>query len=269
MTLFRTAALCGLLGLSAPSALATQTYHPPTYEVEQPAAVELNEQYEALEDEYGTALHAWYDELDAVQKKNEAGAQEGYPPSPDGTFYPRFWALSEKGQLDARLYCLGNFGFTELPRERRLVAKLRLYLATIDAGHATHGAEIVRALSAEASPWGDGLGQELAFALLDELAVVSGASDVQARVLYTKGSTLDWSDEEGAGDLASMQYELLVERFPDHELAVRARGKLFAADNLQIGMQVPDIVGKDVEGNVIKLSDYAGKVAVIDFWGFW
>jgi peroxiredoxin len=34
-------------------------------------------------------------------------------------------------------------------------------------------------------------------------------------------------------------------------------------------MQVPDFETEDVEGQPFKLSDYAGKVVVLDFWGFW
>jgi hypothetical protein len=34
-------------------------------------------------------------------------------------------------------------------------------------------------------------------------------------------------------------------------------------------MVAPDILGLDVDGNDMKLSDFRGKVTVIDFWGFW
>ena len=41
------------------------------------------------------------------------------------------------------------------------------------------------------------------------------------------------------------------------------------ASSLQIGKPVPDIVGTDIDGIEFKLSDYRGKVTVIDFWGDW
>lgn len=267
MNTIRLAALCGLLGLAAPPPAVAQTYHPPTDVVGQEPA--LDQAHEALMEEYQAALYAWYEQLDAVQAANEEGAQQPYPESPDGAFYPRFWALAEQGHVDARLWCLSNFGFSELPKERRTVAKLRMYLDLIDTAHATHGEGILRALSGEASEWGGGLGRELAFALLDELAIVSGDPDIGASVLYTKASSLEWSGEEGAADLAVEQYELLMERYPEHELSARAAGKIFAAENLQVGMEVPDIVGTDVDGNRLALSDHAGKVRVINFWGFW
>ena len=40
-------------------------------------------------------------------------------------------------------------------------------------------------------------------------------------------------------------------------------------DHLQIGMHVPDFEAVDQDGVKFKLSDYAGKVVVVDFWGFW
>jgi hypothetical protein len=37
----------------------------------------------------------------------------------------------------------------------------------------------------------------------------------------------------------------------------------------QIGTVAPDIEGEDLDGNRFKLSDYRGKVVVLDFWGHW
>lgn len=43
----------------------------------------------------------------------------------------------------------------------------------------------------------------------------------------------------------------------------------FEHTRLQIGMKVPDISGEDIDGVEFKLSDYEGKVVMIDFWGDW
>lgn len=48
-----------------------------------------------------------------------------------------------------------------------------------------------------------------------------------------------------------------------------ARGELFELRNLAIGKVAPDIEGEDLDGKVFKLSDYRGKVVVLDFWGNW
>jgi hypothetical protein len=41
------------------------------------------------------------------------------------------------------------------------------------------------------------------------------------------------------------------------------------AAGLEVGNIAPDIVGEDIDGQQFKLSDYRGKVVVIDFWGHW
>jgi predicted Zn finger-like uncharacterized protein len=40
-------------------------------------------------------------------------------------------------------------------------------------------------------------------------------------------------------------------------------------DKLSVGKVVPDIEGEDIDGQKFKLSDYRGKVVVLDFWGHW
>jgi cytochrome oxidase Cu insertion factor (SCO1/SenC/PrrC family) len=36
-----------------------------------------------------------------------------------------------------------------------------------------------------------------------------------------------------------------------------------------IGRPAPEIEGEDLDGKTFKLSDYRGKVVVLDFWGNW
>ena len=48
-----------------------------------------------------------------------------------------------------------------------------------------------------------------------------------------------------------------------------AEGTLFELDHLQVGCAAPDFEAVDETGAKFKLSDYRGKVVVVDFWGFW
>ena len=48
-----------------------------------------------------------------------------------------------------------------------------------------------------------------------------------------------------------------------------AEGQLFVLKYLQIGKVAPDIEGADLDEVAFKLSDYRGKVVVLDFWGDW
>jgi hypothetical protein len=42
-----------------------------------------------------------------------------------------------------------------------------------------------------------------------------------------------------------------------------------ATDHLSIGKEAPEIEGDDIDGESFKLSDYRGKVVLLDFWGHW
>jgi hypothetical protein len=52
-------------------------------------------------------------------------------------------------------------------------------------------------------------------------------------------------------------------------LGSRVERLLFAIQNLKVGKTAPDIIGKDLDEVEFKLSDYRGKVVVLDFWGDW
>jgi hypothetical protein len=51
-------------------------------------------------------------------------------------------------------------------------------------------------------------------------------------------------------------------------VAERAKAELFGIRNLSVGRKAPDIDGEDEDGKRYKLSDYRGKVVLLDFWSF-
>ena len=46
-------------------------------------------------------------------------------------------------------------------------------------------------------------------------------------------------------------------------------GQSGGGSGFEIGTQAPEIEGEDIDGVPFKLSDYRGKVVVLDFWGDW
>lgn len=46
----------------------------------------------------------------------------------------------------------------------------------------------------------------------------------------------------------------------------KARGELYELLHLSVGLKVPEIEGEDQDGKRFKLSDYRGKVVLLDFW---
>src|SRR5262249_22167396 len=46
----------------------------------------------------------------------------------------------------------------------------------------------------------------------------------------------------------------------------KARAELFQIRHLAVGKEAPDIEGEDQDGQRFKLSNYRGKVVLLDFW---
>lgn len=73
--------------------------------------------------------------------------------------------------------------------------------------------------------------------------------------------------------------ELAVKDFPDVKIAFMGQemgtvktllgGTLFELRHLSIGKEIADLAGPDMDGEEFKLSDYRGKVVLVDFWAFW
>ena len=66
----------------------------------------------------------------------------------------------------------------------------------------------------------------------------------------------------------------VVNEFGDVEgrrrtLGESAASELFEIRSLQIGMIAPEIVGEGIDEKTMKLSQFKGKVVVLDFWGDW
>jgi hypothetical protein len=62
----------------------------------------------------------------------------------------------------------------------------------------------------------------------------------------------------------------VTEKYADvGKLADQAKTELFEIRNLAIGKKAPEIEGEDIDGQKFKLTDYQGKVVVLDFWGHW
>jgi len=59
------------------------------------------------------------------------------------------------------------------------------------------------------------------------------------------------------------------EKFGTGTVADHVKSALFEIQFLSIGKTAPEIEGEDIDAKKFKLSDYRGKVVVLDFWGNW
>ena len=77
-------------------------------------------------------------------------------------------------------------------------------------------------------------------------------------------------DAEGAFERAADKYaDVKLREGGDDTVGEEAKAALFEIRELAIGKVAPEIEGEDLDGKPFKLSDYRGKVVVLDFWGNW
>jgi hypothetical protein len=80
-------------------------------------------------------------------------------------------------------------------------------------------------------------------------------------------------DREPHERAAEKLLQQVIDRYADLKhgttLGKAAEGELFALRHLAIGKTAPEIEGEDLDGKKMKVSDFRGKVVLLDFWGSW
>src|SRR5262249_49356168 len=69
--------------------------------------------------------------------------------------------------------------------------------------------------------------------------------------------------------LLAVKNEFASVKTGEATLGESIKNELFILQHLVVGKVAPDIVGEDTDGKKFKLSDYRGKVVMLDFWGHW
>ena len=104
---------------------------------------------------------------------------------------------------------------------------------------------------------------------------------VQGQACLALAQALKQRSEKAKGDEATKlskeaeeYYELAIKNYGDvatrrGTIGETAKGELNELRHLGIGKVAPEIEGEDLDGKKFKLSDYRGKVVMLDFWGHW
>lgn len=109
---------------------------------------------------------------------------------------------------------------------------------------------------------------------LTEVISKSSDKDVQGIACFFLARSLIATDKPGPKKEGIRLLERVVNEFSDvvirsTPIVEEAQRMLFAAQHLSIGSEAPEIIGRDADGNEFKLSDYRGKVVMLDFFANW
>lgn len=119
---------------------------------------------------------------------------------------------------------------------------------------------------------GPSAGADVVNNALRKMIEKSPHATVRASALYTQASILlgdgKTAEAKSAFNRLGLEYGD-VKTMRGSTYGAVAEQNLFELDKLQVGMVAPDFDVVDENGAAFKLSDYRGKVVIVDFWGFW
>ena len=118
-------------------------------------------------------------------------------------------------------------------------------------------------------------------ATLKKIAATATSAKLKANATYGLGQNLA-AQLDALGDKpeqiekvaaeAEKVFAQAIELFDKEKLAAQketAEKELTSFRTLRVGKEAPDIKGADLDGKDFKLTDYRGKVVLLDFWGNW
>ena len=259
------------------------------------------EQYQALVAEYKKSMDDFT--TDYRKAKDNAERQKLFKekyPNPD-KFAGRFLALAEKhpkdpAAMDALVWVLSNtYGRGKGgPRDKALGLLKSDYLksdkifplcAVLARGYDKDSQDTLHAIldknphanvkAAACMALGTILQRRASFAKQAKVQP-DFAKQLEAILGKDGAAEIAKKGEEGLNKEAVKYYERVVKDFPD---AKDEKGKPLAKDlkiridsilhPIVVGKAAPEIAGEDTDGKAFKLSDYKGKVVLLDFWGNW
>lgn len=232
-----------------------------------------SDEFEAIRKDYDTrqkdVLRAY------VAAKTDADKRKELEKFPKPAAYTgRMMALAEKyptdpAALEALLWTVKNGDDTpEAPRAATILVRDHFTsdkLADICAHLASPnvpGADQVLQTLREKSPHRSVRGQAtfaLGQLLMIEANQANHLAPAEVEHLYRRAEAL--FDEVVASFADGKHYR--------GDLKKAAQAELFQIHQLPVGKAAPEIDGEDVEGKKFKLSEYRGKVVLLDFWGHW
>ncbi len=259
-----------------------------------------SERMKAVQSEYEAAMDAFYEPFRQAKTDEERQKLAETTKPPDAApYYARARAIVNEDPADAAAFAALSFLVSQrgekeavardiglLERHHFESAQMLELLMQLQYSDSPAGKALLARLAKE-SPHREVRGRALmaqAEALKDELstsAQIAALTDDKERGEYVGYFGQEEFDRLLALDRARVEadvlalYETVVREYADvpamrsGAIGDQARAAIHELRNLVVGKVAPDIAGEDVQGVAFHLSDYRGKVVLLDFWGNW
>ena len=221
------------------------------------------ETFATLVVEYDAALQTWRDQLNAAETSKERKALRDSNPAL--AFWPRFQKLADAGDGESLLWQVEHLRDTGVKSKERGERLRPLYDKLVE--HHADAAWFVK-VPDQLYRQRRYVGDEEAHALLVRIDKGSENIDVRATAVMTLATLTAKIGGEGSEAKVEALYDRLEKEFGETEAGMKARAKRMRGQT-EVGKVAPDFVGKTIDGFEFKLSEYRGKVVMLDFYGFW
>jgi|CXWL01.1.fsa_nt_gi hypothetical protein len=237
----------------------------------------LQAEFAKLQQEYFTALNAYYKPFEEAKTEEEASKIKLDPAkNPAKSFLPKFQALAKKAQknpavgvqAEAMVFDMAMANNDRKAADSSLDVLFTKYVNEPGVVRALYGLQQYNNLYF----MGKGGVPETTWILgkLKEFQAKTTNRENQASALMMQAEV--FAPAFGPLVDAKKGEAILIElknKYPDTSAGKRAEGRLYVIGNLNVGQVAPDFEVTDENGKTFKLSDYRGQVVVLDFWGFW
>ncbi|HEV8111829.1 MAG TPA: hypothetical protein VGR31_03560 [Planctomycetota bacterium] len=286
-------AIASIVFALAPFPVAQKAPQTPAAQ-EKPAAGSRADAVAALRKQYDDAQSEYYTAMRAAKTPEEREKLKG----PDaGEWAPKFWDIWREDPKDAAALDALSWIVEESPtpkdRDDALAAVEKDHLKSpglaplcVRLGNTLQiGTKLLERIFAE-NPDATVRGTALYQIANHRLESVRTAKEIAGLDEAKRGPVHGWLGEERYQELLKLDaakteaealgmLDRVVKEFADvptqrgSTLGETARADLHEIRDLVVGKPVPDIEGEDLAGVKFKLSDYRGKVVLLDFWGNW
>ncbi len=233
-----------------------------------------DDELDKLRKDYVSAASKWSEQM---QRSHSQPATESGPMDPSNEFNEKFKAFAEAHAgkpeaLDALMEIMQHPALMYRGGEKIAVLEWAVQRVTRDHAGDARVKEIIPRLGWQARWVESGSLLKLFDAVAQanhDPETVAQAMLAKAKVYQLEAEDCEKSAREEKLKKALDAFREVLRTHPNSDAAKQAGANVFEIEHLQIGMTPPDFQGEDVEGKTIHLKDFRGKVAVLDFWGFW
>jgi len=219
------------------------------------------DRFETLEAEYKRAALDWRRAQRAAKKADEPFDRE----HPVHAYFPRFETLAAAGSGRAVQWVgLQAEDTHHTPGEVKALKRAAFERLSSEFVTEEYLLDFVKAASKQ-ERW---LSDEELCRMLGAIHERNESDEARALAGYDLAVRLAAHSNDADTARAGELLDRIAADLPKTKGGKKAKQKL-AARRFEVGKVAPDFEAEDVDGNAIRLSDYRGKVLVLDFWGFW